>query len=251
MQWVVTTGRTIEEAKEAALDQLGVDEADADFEVLEEPRRGIFGIGGTEARVRARVRPRIPRPKKGRRQRRLPDGQGGVDGGGGLEGPVDEGGGAVADDLAEQAAVAEEFVAGLIRAFGLDATVAASVVDDQTLEVAVDGSGLGVLIGPRGQTLQALTEVVRAVVARRAGGQTGQVVVDVAGYRQRRREALERFTRQLAAEVLATGVRKALEPMGPADRKVVHDVVNTIPGVTTVSEGDEPRRRVVIVPERG
>lgn len=87
MQWVVTTGRTIEEAKEAALDQLGVDEADADFEVLEEPRRGIFGIGGTEARVRARVRPRIPRPKKGRRQRRLPDGHGGVDGGGGLEGP--------------------------------------------------------------------------------------------------------------------------------------------------------------------
>jgi spoIIIJ-associated protein len=63
VEWVETTGRTLEEAKEAALDQLGVDERDAEFEVLAEPRRGLFGLGGSDARVRARVRPARPRAK--------------------------------------------------------------------------------------------------------------------------------------------------------------------------------------------
>ena len=73
-------------------------------------------------------------------------------------------------------------------------------------------------------------------------------MVDVAGYRKDRREALERFTRDVAAQVVATGVVRVLEPMPPADRKVVHDTVNTIDGVSTASEGEEPRRRVVIHP---
>jgi spoIIIJ-associated protein len=255
MQWVVTTGRTVEEAKEAALDQLGVDEAEADFEILEEPRRGIFGIGGTEARVRARVRPRIPRPKHGRRRRRnREEGDGDVVGDDqatspGPAGPAEVGGGVVGQDLSEQASVAREFVDGLVRAFGLPATVTASVVDDETVTVAVDGPGVGVLIGPKGQTLNAIAELARTVVARRNPAGHARLVVDVGGYWQRRREALERFTRQLAADVLATRVPKAMEPMSPSDRKIVHDVVNTIPGVTTVSEGEEPRRRVVIVPE--
>src|SRR3954464_9447575 len=70
MEWVETTGRTLADAKEAALDQLGVDETDAEFEVLEEPRSGLFGRLRSEARVRARVRPTTPRPKVERRDRR-------------------------------------------------------------------------------------------------------------------------------------------------------------------------------------
>src|SRR3954449_3022643 len=70
MEWVETTGKTVEAAKDAALDELGVDEADAEFEVLEEPRRGLFGLLGSDARVRARVRPTVPRPKDDRRDRR-------------------------------------------------------------------------------------------------------------------------------------------------------------------------------------
>ena len=81
------------------------------------------------------------------------------------------------------------------------------------------------------------------------GTAAGRVRLDVAGYRQRRREALERFTRSVADEVKESGVQKVLEPMAPADRKVVHDTVNEIDGVRTVSEGEEPRRRVVVVPE--
>ena len=75
--------------------------------------------------------------------------------------------------------------------------------------------------------------------------------VDVGGYRERRREALERFSRQIAEQVLASGTATSLEPMGAADRKVVHDTINTIDGVHTVSEGEEPRRRVVVVPDVG
>ena len=71
----------------------------------------------------------------------------------------------------------------------------------------------------------------------------------MAGYRQKRRDALERFTRQVAGEVVSSGARRVLEPMNPADRKVVHDTINEIEGVSTTSEGEEPRCRVVILPD--
>ena len=84
---------------------------------------------------------------------------------------------------------------------------------------------------------------------RRGGGtQEGRIRIDVAGYRQRRREALEKFTQQVAAQVLESGTQKALEPMNAADRKVVHDTANGIDGVRTISQGEEPRRRVVLLP---
>jgi len=149
----------------------------------------------------------------------------------------------------EQAAIMRTFLEGLVDAFELDGTIAEARVDDETIELRVDGEDLGLLIGPKGQTLQAIQELARTVVQRQASGtHHGRVRIDVAGYRQRRREALERFTRQVAADVLATGVARALEPMHPADRKVVHDVVNEIDGVQTTSEGEEPHRRVVILP---
>ena len=147
------------------------------------------------------------------------------------------------------AAVAEEFLSGLISAFGVQGSVERTVLDDgETVEVAVEGADVGMLIGPRGQTLAAIQELTRTVVQRRAGEGQPRIVVEVAGYRKARREALERFTRDVANQVLATGVVRVLEPMPPADRKIVHDTVNTIEGVSTSSEGEEPRRRVVIQP---
>ena len=103
-------------------------------------------------------------------------------------------------------------------------------------------------MGPRGVTIQALEEVVRAVVQHRAGGHSAWVHVDVAGYRERRRQALAEFARQVAAEVKDTGEERALEPMTAADRKVVHDVLAEVDGVDTTSEGEDPRRRVVVLP---
>lgn len=145
--------------------------------------------------------------------------------------------------------VGEEFLAGLISAFGVQGSVARTTLDDgETVALAVEGADVGMLIGPRGQTLAAIQELTRTVAQRRAGDGQPRLVVDVGGYRKARREALERFTRDVADQVRSTGVVRVLEPMPPADRKVVHDTINTIEGVSTTSEGEEPRRRVVIQP---
>ena len=300
MEWVETTGKTVEEAKEAALDQLGVHEDDAEFEVVEEPRTGLFGRTRGEARVRARVRPTSPRPKteRGNRRRRRPEGarkssesggavdrataseerpgagsarpdgrkpsarrrsRGGRGGGGGGEraarapknvsGDDEQEGNGMDATVEEQAAIMRSFLEGLVDAFDLDATFEEERLDEDTIELKVVGDNLGLLIGPKGQTLQSVQELARTVVQRQATGtHHGRVRIDIGGYRERRKEALARFATQVAADVAATGVAKALEPMHPADRKVVHDTVNELEGVATTSEGEEPRRRVVIVP---
>ncbi|MDQ3757146.1 MAG: Jag N-terminal domain-containing protein [Actinomycetota bacterium] len=295
MEWVETTGRTLEEAKDAALDELGVDEADAEFDVLEEPKVGLFGRLRSEARVRARVRPTQPRPKEDRRDRRrqrdrkqrsASEAAAGPSSANGDAGESSESsavretpakaaprqkrasaqkeaprpraakkerGSDVDEDrdvpLTEQASIAEEFLHGLLTELGADASVATRSIDEDTVEVAVTGGDLGLLIGPKGATLTALQDLTRTVVQRRTGARNGRLIVDVSGYRQKRREALERFTKEVVAAVQASGERKVLEPMHPADRKVVHDTVNTLLGVRTTSEGEEPYRRVVIMPD--
>ena len=375
MEWVETTGRTLEEAKEAALDQLGVDEADAEFEVLEQPKSGLFGRMRGEARVRARVRPTAPRSKEDRRDRRrrarsaangtgsatggnaspaagdesggtgpgvrpesgrsgrseerparakapaASQGQGGErpsspeegevgatsssgrrrrrrrpskgpggDGGVGAPGPEmtasvsgesgesgeSSAGGAgrsggsgasgrsrreirteeperrdgteVEVPLQEQASVAEDFLTGLVGEFGLTANITVTVREEENLDLSLDGRDLGLLIGQKGTTLLAIQDLTRTVVQHKTSATNGRIHVDVGGYRQKRSEALAKFAIDVAGRVKQTGERAALEPMSAADRKVVHDALTGIEGVTTTSEGEEPRRRVVILP---
>ncbi len=303
MEWVETTGRTIAEALDAALDELGVDEEDVEYEVLEEPKSGFLGrLGSSEGRIRARVKP-ISREKPGERQRRQRRGStrprngggsgsgsnGGSNGGGngsarqgagegastssgrrrrgsggsggGNGGSRGQGGNARQDQqqgsnvdtiesdvpIEEQAAAAERFTQGLVDAFDLGAQ-AKSVIDDDVVVVDVTGENLGLLVGPKGATLQAIEELVRTVVQRQTDGHGVRIHVDVAGYRAKRRAALADFTRNLAEKVLETGKAQALEPMSASDRKVVHDTAGEIDGITTVSEGEDPRRRVVLRP---
>ena len=150
--------------------------------------------------------------------------------------------------MEQQAEVAREFLVGLVERFGAQASVDVRPIDDETVELAIVGDDLGLLIGPKGHTLGAVQELARTVVQRKTGGRNGRLVVDVGGYREARRAALTRFTQQVAEEVKASGRARGLEPMSPADRKVVHDTANDIDGVATTSEGEEPRRRVVILP---
>ncbi len=153
-------------------------------------------------------------------------------------------------DIDEQRDAVEDFLTGLVTAFGRpEATVTVKADEEGTLEASVEGDELGLLVGPKGATLQAVHELVRSMVQRRFVGQAhARVRVDVAGYRARRKEALERFTRTVADEVLSSGRAKFLDPMMASDRKVVHDVANEIEGVRTASEGEEPFRRVIIQP---
>jgi spoIIIJ-associated protein len=332
VEWVVTTGRTVPEAVESALDKLGVDEQDAEVEVVQQPQKGLFGRLRAEAQVRARVRPTAPRPKVDRRDRRRGDRRGrdadrsrskarstgrgdgtdgngrgrgprrdavaakgdgdgtsdgamvvapagiaGADGRASVEGPraassrsrrrrgsrTAEGANAVSEstqpteaptaaefDIEGQRRAVESFLTELLAAFGRsDATVTVTLSEDEAIEASVDGPELGLLVGQKGVTLQAVQELVRSMVQRRFIGQThARVRLDVAGYRARRKVALERFALEVAESVKTSGVAKALDPMGSADRKVVHDAVNEMDGVSTASEGEDAARRVVIRP---
>lgn len=341
MEWIVTTGKTVTEAVERALDELGVDEADIEYEVLEEPKRGFLSRlgGGSPTRIRARVKP-LSREKPDRRRRggsrdRDRERKSGGDSGDRAarapraerapadrplaersgsgrpargrppsgadqseDGPAEEverrgaersaagersasGSGsrnrrrrkkpqganpaakaatpepssngeeeeAVSGSevtLEEQAELAEAFARGLVERFGLSATVSARAEGDDDVMVDVEGTDLGLLIGPRAATIDAIQELVRTAVQRRIGGHGARIHVDVAGYRARRQEALAEFARQAAQRALESGRDQVFEPMSPVDRKIVHDIVNEIEGVATVSEGEEPRRRVVI-----
>lgn len=307
MEWVETTGRTVDEAKEKALDRLGVAADDAEFEVIEEPKQGLFGRTRGEARVRARVRPTQARQKVDRRRRsgRGADGEEGAevgaseqrgtggqqrdkrrgqsgaqsggrqrqprqgDGGGSAAGSgqrkpkgeqrssTAEGRGSGAAPAAEQGEhsvdaqqvgdEARRFMDGLLAAFGVEGTVEL-VQQEDDLEVRVHGQNLGLLVGPRGTTLQAVQDIARVASQRRLGDHDTRLRVDVGGYRERRREALGRFAVQMADEVRASGIARVLEPMSSADRKIIHDTLAGAEGIATRSEGDDPNRRVVIAP---
>ncbi len=152
---------------------------------------------------------------------------------------------------ASQQHMVQEFLDGLVHAFGIEAKAVPVFSDDDSFEINLEGANesLGLLIGPRGRHVVALQEVAKTMLQRRLPGvRRARVRVDVGGYRQRRREALEAYVRELAQSVVEHGTERGLEPMNAADRKVVHDTANEIPGVGTISVGDEPRRRVVLVP---
>jgi spoIIIJ-associated protein len=308
MEWVETTGKSLDEAKDRALDQLGVAADEAEFDVLDEPRTGLFGRVRGEARVRARVKPTAVRPKQDRRSRGRGKGRrddqggsrrGGRNGGRSGEGRSGEGrdgggsggegrsngggrgrdprngaessGGRRSSGRSQQSQQQKEtppmddqdawptvtpqevgdaavaFMSGLADAFGVDATTSLRV-DDTDLDVRVEGTELGLMVGPGGRTLMAVQDLARVASQRRLGDHDTRLRIDVGGYREKRRAALEKFALAVANQVAESGEPKALEPMPSADRKAVHDALADVDTVTSRSEGDDPMRRVVISP---
>ena len=150
-------------------------------------------------------------------------------------------------DVATVRDAAIAFVEGLSTSFGFDGSVDASV-DGSEIEVRVSGDSLGLLIGPGGRTLLAIQDLARVAAQRRLGDHDTRLRIDVAGYREKRRQALERFATTVAAQVKESGVARSLDPMPSADRKVLHDALAEIDGVTSRSEGEDPNRRVVVAP---
>ncbi len=142
------------------------------------------------------------------------------------------------------AETAEEFLSGLLRSIGLDADIATSVEGNSAF-VDVTGEALGILIGRRRQTLDALQELARTAVQRRLRARV-RLLVDVEGYRARRRASLADYARAIAERAKARGTEIELEPMTAYERKIVHDAVSEIEGASSFSEGDEPNRKVVV-----
>ncbi len=214
MREVERSAASVEEAIEAALEELGVTEQQAEIEIVQESQKGLFGLGGQEALVRVRVRGEEPD----------------------------------AVPLEDQAEAAEEFLRGILERMGIPAEVEHHEVEGQMyIDVfgGEDDEGMALLIGRHGQTLDALQEIVRSAVQRQTQARC-RVLVDVEDYRKRRRSRVAEKARTAAQRVRRTGRTERLEPMSAYERKIVHDAVNEVGGVETLSEGEDPDRRVVI-----
>jgi spoIIIJ-associated protein len=219
MTTVEATGETVGEAKWKALRELerlepSLDRTAVRFQVLEEGRRGLLGIGSAPARVVATAEPPPPAP---------------------------------ADESALAARV-RDLLSHVAAALGLRCRIEIEE-SEQALTATCSGAGLGLLIGRRGRTIDAVQTLANAL-ARQGGQGRKQVIVDAAGYRARRRRALEALAVRSAEEALRTGEPIALEPMSSGERRVVHERLKDFDGVETSSEGDEPDRYVVVSASR-
>lgn len=215
---VEKTAASVEEAVLAALTEMGLTEQEVDVEVLQEPKKGVLGIGAQEATVRVR-------PKRA------------------------SGADLTEEDLDEQADVAAEFIEGLLDAMDIDADVETSY-EHERMYVEIwapegDQDEMGILIGHHGAVLEALQELTRIVVAQ-STGQRCRVTVDIEDYQKRKRSRLVATAKDVARRVAKSGESEGLESMNAYDRKIVHDVITVINGVDSASEGEDPDRYVVV-----
>ncbi len=295
-EWVEVQGPTVEKAVEAALAELGLASAEeADVEVMQEPKRGLLGLGGQDAVVRVKRKersrdggrrgrgsratsggrtaprtaestPKEPRPRPERESQGRnstsrpaptprPGGERASQGGrsGPRERPAPRERTPRDDDdreetpIEDQAVDIHRFLVGLLAGFGLEGEVTERIEDD-AIYIDVVGEQTEALVGPKGTIIQAVLELCRTIVQRKTMD-GAKIRLDIAGYTERRREALRIYTTRLAERVKADGGEVMLEPMNAADRKVVHDTVGEIDGIRSFSEGEEPRRSVVISAE--
>lgn len=217
---VEATGETVGEAKWAALRELekrhpGLDKSAVRFEVVSEGERGLLGVGYAPARVVAAV------PASA------------------IE--------ALVLDASDAAADLHGLVLRVVNALGVDGRVEVHE-DDAAITLTCVGADVGLLIGRHGQTIDAVQYLLNAISHRALGDERKEVVVDAAGYRERRRATLESMAVRTAQQVEATGERVELEPMTAVERKVVHLKLKEFAGVETASEGAEPNRYVVVLP---
>jgi spoIIIJ-associated protein len=216
------------EAKWAALRELermhpGLDKAAVRFQVVSEGERGLLGVGYTPARVVASVpEPVAPTGAPARSPERR-------------------------EDESEDAARLRELVERIVREIGVQCTVEIEETEDE-LRAVCEGHDLGMLIGRHGQTIDAIQYLAHAILFRGRYDERKPVVVDAAGYRDRRQATLDALALRLAEQAAATGQRVELEPMSAVERKIVHEKLKDDPEVETASEGTEPNRFVVIYP---
>ncbi|HWL33614.1 MAG TPA: RNA-binding cell elongation regulator Jag/EloR [Gaiellaceae bacterium] len=224
---VEMTGETVGEAKWAALRELermrpGLDKEAVRFQVVSEGERGLLGVGYEPARVIASV-------DEGSAPAREP------------HAPTSR------DGESADAARLREVVERVAYEIGVRCTVEIEETDDE-IRVVCEGDELGMLIGRHGQTIDAIQYLANAIVFRGRYEERKPLIVDAAGYRDRRQATLDALAVRMAEQASATGQRVELEPMTAVERKIVHEKLKDDPEVETASEGTEPNRFVVIFP---
>ncbi len=220
----IFTAKTFEEAKALAAQEAGLDESKITFEVIEQPKKGIFGFTKGEFKVQAVWGENAEK----------------------ASGAVV---GAQNDDCANEGVkvkAACAYLEKVIKALGVE-NFEVKVVHESDGSIVLDivGEHLGVAIGRRGETLDSL-QYLAILASNRNDEPYSRIIVDCNGYREKRRETLESLAERTAQKVLRQGRRITLEPMNPYERRIIHSKVSEIEGVTSHSTGDEPFRKVVI-----
>ena len=210
MEVRVMTARTVEEAIELALKELDVDRDEAEVEILSRGKSGFLGIGAELARVR------VTKIAQG----------------------------------ASAASIAVDALSNILQAANVNVSRTLRSANDPDVGgpiIDLSGEDSGLLIGRRGQTLQALQFLVNIIV-RQKMGESVRVMLDVERYRERRESSLRDMATKVAARVVQTNRSVTLEPMPPADRRVVHTALADYPGVATESTGERDNRKVTVMP---
>ena len=236
---------TVEEAIAKGLDQLGLSADAVSVEVLDAGTKGLFGMGGRQVRVRLTVNgpggapaPATPRPAP-RPER---------------EAAAASKPAAAADEVHDPSLeLAKSVVSKLLHDMGLEAQVTARFdesdrPDHRSMRVDVRGGDLSALIGHHAETLNAFQYIASLIVGKQTG-QFTQLTVDVEGFRARREKQLRQMAQRSADQAMKMGRRVTLEPMSASERRIVHMELQAHPAVTTESVGEEPRRKVTVVPK--
>ena len=230
---VEKTGKTVEEAYQAAITALGVAKEDTTCEVLEEPTKGFLGIIGSKlAKVRVTVKEKAEVKETE------------------MAAPYDEEVQKEAKDEAAAAVLAEDFLRNIFAAMHLEVQVKMQQKDDTYIFDLV-GEDLGILIGKHGQTLDSLQYLTNLAANRGVAENRAHIIIDIENYRSRREDTLRRLAFRLADKVKHTGEKVMLEPMNRHERKIIHMALQDNRRVTTYSAGEEPYRKVVIEPRHG
>jgi spoIIIJ-associated protein len=239
---------SVDEAVAKGLADLGLERESVEVEVLDEGSRGLFGLGTRQARIRLTVKESSPVdveqpaavthvPPKAAEVPAKP-----------TSSRYDEVQQEVTLDICRST------VAELLDRMGIDCEVTAEFgeTDDisgiQPVMVDVQGDDLSILIGKRSETLNALQYITRQIVSKELGRNV-TVIIDVEGYRLRRERQLRQLARRMAEQAIKTGRKQVLEPMSPNERRIIHMELRENPDVTTQSFGEEPHRKVTILPK--
>lgn len=279
MRYVETSGKTVDDAITAALLELGLPSEQVDIEILQESSKGVLGIfGAKEARIRATakavpveeelfsekveepVKEEVKPVQQEKTQQeasyvmdtlvedRLAAARAKAEAQAQAEAakePVE-----YSEDakIAQEAAI--EFLIPVLKKMGVEAEIVGEMEEADVLKLDIQGKGLGVIIGKRGNTLDSL-QYLTALIANKKTQEHIKIKLDAENYREKRKQTLEKLAINLAKKVRKTNRRVALEPMNPYERRIIHSVLQSFDGVETHSEGEEPFRKVVISPVRG
>ena len=199
---VIATGRKVDEELDKAYEQLGISRDEAQFEILDLPKKGFLGLGASPAKVRVFIE-------------------------------------------VSKALCAVDYLQSIFHQMGLDQVQIDVTETENCANITLSGDGLGVLIGRRGETLDAL-QYLTSLYVNKGGEDYIRVTLDTENYRAKREEALRRLANRMANRAIKTGRKVVMEPMNPYERRILHSALQQNDAVTTHSEGEEPNRHVVI-----